>query len=170
MEETRDLGIKWPQWHTSKFEGEARIDMRYVFPKDVQKMLVQQAMSVCWKKWAAKHEYEELLEGVWLEPALAMLRKKTKEDWTEQHRSVARKWFWKEVGCRRNSSTQVGRMKVSAKHVTRRKAQKSTGSTTAENGTSQTENPRWFQKVEAKSENFKGGVEVAKRYRRASSQ
>ena len=36
----------------------------------------QKARSVYWKKWAAKHEYEELKEGTWLEPALAMLRKK----------------------------------------------------------------------------------------------
>ena len=28
--------------------------------------------------------------GIWLEPALALLRKKTKEDWTEKHRNVAR--------------------------------------------------------------------------------
>ena len=31
-----------------------------------------------WKKWAAKHEYEELNEGAWLEPGLAVLRKKEK--------------------------------------------------------------------------------------------
>ena len=39
------------------------------------------------KNWGfeklAKHEYEELKEGVWLEPALALLRKKTKGDWTK---------------------------------------------------------------------------------------
>ena len=93
MCETRDLGIKWPQWHTLTSEGEARIDMRYVCPKDVKKMLVQQARSFYWTKWAAKHEYEELKEGIWLEPALALLSKKTKEDWTEKHRNVARKLF-----------------------------------------------------------------------------
>ena len=38
-------------------------------------------------------------------------------------------WFWNEVGCRRNSSTLVGQMKVNVKLATRRKAQKSTGST-----------------------------------------
>ena len=54
-------------------------------------MLVQQARTSYWKKWAAKHEYEELKEGIWLEPALALLRKKTKEDWSEKHRNVARK-------------------------------------------------------------------------------
>ena len=32
MCETRDLGIKWPYWHTLVFR------------------------SVCWKKWAAKHQ------------------------------------------------------------------------------------------------------------------
>ena len=78
MCETRDLGIKWPHWHTLVFSSEMTIDMRYVYPKDVKKMLVQQARSVYWKKWAAKHKYEELKEGVWLELDLAFLRKKTK--------------------------------------------------------------------------------------------
>ena len=110
--------------------GEARIDMRYVCPKDVKKMLVQQARSVRWKQRAAKHEYEELKEGVWPEPALALLRKKTKGDWTENHRSVARTLlFWKEAGCRKDFSTLVGRMRMSVKLVTKRKAQKITGYT-----------------------------------------
>ena len=39
------------------------------------------------------HEYEELKEGIWLELALALLRKKTNEDWTGKHRNVARKVF-----------------------------------------------------------------------------
>ena len=46
MCETRDLGIKWPHWHILIFEGDRTIDMRYVCPKDVKKMLVQQARSV----------------------------------------------------------------------------------------------------------------------------
>ena len=54
-------------------------------------MLVQRARSVYWKKWAAKHPYEELKEGVWLEPALVLLRKKVKEERTVKHRNVARK-------------------------------------------------------------------------------
>ena len=36
------------------------------------------------------HEYEELKEGVWLEPALALLRKRAK-NWSENH--VARKFL-----------------------------------------------------------------------------
>ena len=67
---------------------------------------------------------------------------------------------WRKAGCRRNSSTSGGRMKVGAKLVTRRKAQKITGSTIAQNGT----------KEGAKSENLRKGVEVAKRYCNASSQ
>ena len=53
-------------------------------------MHLQHARTVYWKKWAAKHENEEL-KGIWVEPALALLRKKTKEEWTEKHRNVARK-------------------------------------------------------------------------------
>ena len=53
--------------------------MRYVCPKDVKKVVVQKARSVCWKKWAAKHEYEDLKEGIWLVPALGVLRKKTSQ-------------------------------------------------------------------------------------------
>ena len=49
-------------------------------PKDVKKMLLKQARSAYWKKWAAKHKYEELKGGLWLEPALALLRMKTKEE------------------------------------------------------------------------------------------
>ena len=55
MSETRGLGVKWPFWHTLTFEGDRSIDMRYVCPKDVKKMLLQQARTVYWKKWAAKH-------------------------------------------------------------------------------------------------------------------
>ena len=93
MCETRDLGIKWPNWHTLIFGNDIKIDMRFVCPKDVKKMLVQTAHSVYWRKWAAKHEYEELKEGAWQEPGLALLRKKVRDNWTEKHRNVARKVF-----------------------------------------------------------------------------
>ena len=93
MCETRDLGIKWPQRHTLIFEGDRSIGMRYVCPKDVKNMFLQQATTVYWKKWAAKHEYEELKEGSCLEPALALMRKKAKEDRNEKHRIVARMFF-----------------------------------------------------------------------------
>ena len=55
-----------------------------------------------WKKWAAKHEYEELKEGAWLEPGFALLRKKVRENWTEKHR------FWKEVGRQKKRLLVVG--------------------------------------------------------------
>ena len=56
-------------------------------------MLVQRARSVYWKKWAARHEHEELKERAWIESAVALWRKKVTEDWTENHRNVARKIF-----------------------------------------------------------------------------
>ena len=63
MCESRDLGIKWPYWHTLVLSDEIKVDMRYVCPKDVKKILEQRARSVYWKKWAAKHECEELKRG-----------------------------------------------------------------------------------------------------------
>ena len=38
--ETRDLGIKWPQWHTQVFDEKAAVDMREVCPQDVVKQVV----------------------------------------------------------------------------------------------------------------------------------
>ena len=58
----------------------------------MKKMLAQQARSVHWKEWAAKHEYDEM-EEIWLEQALALLCKKVKEEWTDKHRNAARKIF-----------------------------------------------------------------------------
>ena len=48
MRETRDLGIKWPR--TLTFEGQVQVDMRYVCPQDVKKMLMKQARSTYWRK------------------------------------------------------------------------------------------------------------------------
>ena len=84
--------------------------MRYVRPKDVKKMLVQQARSTYWKKWAAKHEYEELMEGIRLEPALALEENKGRVDIGLSDESKCQACHW-------------------------RKAQKSTGFTIAQNGT-----------------------------------
>ena len=36
---------------------------------------------------------EDWDEEVWLEPAVALLRKKVREEWTDKHRNVARKLF-----------------------------------------------------------------------------
>ena len=46
MCENRDLGIKWPQWHTLLFEGQVVVDMRMVCSQDVRKMLLKQARYV----------------------------------------------------------------------------------------------------------------------------
>ena len=165
----------WPSsgrfCHTLIFEGDRRIDVRCVCPKDVKKLLLLQARTVCWKKWAAEHEYEELKGSIWLEPPLALLRKKTKEDWTEKHRNVAKKGFWKEVGCRRNSSTLVCQMNVNIKLVTRRKAQKSRGLYHCPGWNEvRRQIPEACTKWEQKARASKKGVEVAMRHGHASSQ
>ena len=43
MCETRNLGSKWPQWHTLMFEGQEKVDMRVVCPQEVKNMLLKQA-------------------------------------------------------------------------------------------------------------------------------
>ena len=55
-------------------------------------MLLKQAQKVHWQKWAARHECEELSEGVWLEPIQTMLKRRTSKEWTEKRRNVLRKW------------------------------------------------------------------------------
>ena len=95
MYETRDLGIKWPYRHTWIFESDRKIDMRYVCPKDLKNMFLQQARAVYWKKCVAMHEYEELKEGPWQEPVLALLRKGIPEafrKWEQQATTSKKEW------------------------------------------------------------------------------
>ena len=118
-----------------------------------------------WKKWAAKQEYEVLKEGAWLEPGLALLRKKVKEILTEKHRNVAWKiflesgWTQKEtvrcwlVGCQSMSGLPDGGRHREAPALPLARMVRS-----------QTGDSRGLQKVGAKSKNLKEGVAVAKRY------
>ena len=62
MCETRDLGMKSPQWHTLIIEGQEQVDLGDVCPKDGKKLLLKQARTTFWKNWAAKHFYEQLKE------------------------------------------------------------------------------------------------------------
>ena len=79
--------------------------------------------------------------------------------------------FWKEAaGCSKDFSTLVGRMKVSVKLVTKKKAQKSTDSTIAQNGKGSAGRSQRLSEKGAKSENIEEGTEVAKRYCNAPSQ
>ena len=88
-----------------------------------------------WKKWAAKHEYEELKDGSWLEPGFALLRKKMMEIGLRSIAMCPGRSFWRVDGRRRDSSILDGRMSVNVKLARKRKEQKSTGYTTAQNGT-----------------------------------
>ena len=75
MCETCVLGVKWPQWHPLLFEGQVAVGMTVVCPQDLEKMLLEQASMVYWKRWAAEHECE-------LESIQAMLRRKMKHGQT----------------------------------------------------------------------------------------
>ena len=115
-------------------------------------MLEQQSRSVCWKKWAAKHDYAELKEGLWLEPALVLQRRTTKEEWTEKHRNVARKFFLERgwVQKRLFDTGWSDKSKCEACH--KEESPESTGSTTAQNGTKsdkkfETLSKKWEQKA-----------------------
>ena len=86
--------------------------MRYVRPKDVKKMLLKLAKTTYWKKWAAKHECEELEEGVWLESTLDLLRRGPRMC---GRRSVARwqgNWLWKDVAERTHRCWMVERKQM----------------------------------------------------------
>ena len=58
--ESRDLGIKWLQWYTLWFDGQGWVDMQFVCPRNMNKMLLKQVRTIYWKKWASRHECEEL--------------------------------------------------------------------------------------------------------------
>ena len=96
-------------------KGKYNVDMRYVCPKDVKKMLLNQARTTYCKKWDTKHEDEELKEGIWLEPTLALLRRRTKEGWTDKHRFVARKLGLGSMGAEKTVRCWM----VGRKHVPR---------------------------------------------------
>ena len=77
----------------------------------------------------------ELKEGTWLEPTLALLRRGTKEVWTDTHRNVARKLIVEVGWVQGRFSILDGRMKTNAKDVTQKKAQRGTGFITVHAGT-----------------------------------
>ena len=129
------------------------------------------SFSVGWylKNWAAKQEREEIKEGTSLEFALALLRKKTNEEWTAKHRNVARKleggWVQKRLfdvawsdeskcqACHKEEGTEKHRLYHCPEWYDVRR-----------------EIPEAFTKAGAKRENVEAGVEMAKVYCIAPSQ
>ena len=68
------------------FSQEKTIDMRFIcLPERCSKDAGAECPSSLLEEMgkAAKHEYEELQEGAWLEPGLALLLQKMKENWIE---------------------------------------------------------------------------------------
>ena len=126
---------------------------------------MQKARSVYWKKWAGKHEYEELKEEHgWNQGWLSCERKCTASQssqgdvlgrWMDAKETV-RCWL---VGYQSMSSLPDGGRHREAQALPLPRVIRS-----------QTGDSRGLQKVGAKSKNLKEGVEVAKRYCCASSQ
>ena len=135
MCDTRDLGIKWPHWYAMIFEGEVRLDMRCVCPKDVRKMLVQQARPGQFTGRSGQrgtNAKNEKRKFGWSQLWLCCARRRTKSG-LKNIEMLSENGFWKEAGSRKDSSTLFGRMKKSAKPATKRKEQKNTGFTTVQN-------------------------------------
>ena len=128
-------------------------------------MLLKQARMVSWKKWAAKHECEELKEGVWLEPIQAVLRSKTNEAWTDKHRYVMRKlvvegrWVQKRL-YDTGWSDEKKRQRLAHR---RRHGEASAVPLSVTDG-SQKPDPRGTGDM-GEGQNVEGGLEVAKRNR-----
>ena len=68
MCETHDLGTKWPQWHTLLFDGQRRVDMRFVCPRDEKKNASTTGQNDRLEEVASRHGCEGLKGGVWLDP------------------------------------------------------------------------------------------------------
>ena len=124
-----------------------------------------------WKKWAAKHEYEELKEGARLKPGLALVRKKERGDWTEKHRNVARKIFF---GRRLDTKKIIRHWLVGQQSVSilseggrHREAQ---ALPLPGKARSEARYPGSFQEMGAKGENIKESQEMAKRKSRTPTQ
>ena len=69
-----DVGVQWPCRHTLQFEGQVQVGTKRICPQDVKKMLAAHPIKAYWKECAAKHEQEELKDGVWFEPLQVLLR------------------------------------------------------------------------------------------------
>ena len=80
-----------PLGAVAHLEEQVTVDMSVLCPQEVNKMHLNRARMVYWKRRAAKHECEEFKEGGWLEPIQAMSRRKTNELWKQTHRNVMKK-------------------------------------------------------------------------------
>ena len=140
-------------------------------PKDVKEMLVQRARSVYWKKWAAKHEHEELNEGSVARTSSGSLAKES-EGWIGPKSIVMwpERFSWKEDGRKRDFSILAGRGVSQCLACRMEKGtEKHRLYHCSEWHEIRQKIPEASRKWEQKAENEER-VEVAKRYRRAPSQ
>ena len=140
------------------FEGEARTDMRYVCPEG-HKADARVTGQVSLLEEVDSKARVRRIEGGYLAGLWPGCERKRRKNGRNSIDMLGGNYFWKEAGCRRDTSTLVGRMKLNAKPVTRRKAQNGTkldGKVLSESGSKKREPQR--------------RVEKAKRHRNASTQ
>ena len=109
MCETRDLGTQWPHWHTLVFEGEVRVDMRYVGPEDVKKMLLQRARTAHWKDGQQSMNMKNSRRVFGWTRRWPCCERRQREIGLKSIETWKENCFWKEAGCRKDSSTLVGK-------------------------------------------------------------
>ena len=97
------------------FEGQVAVCMRVVCPSGREKDASEASQEDLWKKWAAKHECEELKEGVWLEPSQAVLRRKTHDAWTHAPTCDEEAGRGRRLGADIDGATLVGQTKSQRK-------------------------------------------------------
>ena len=61
--------MKWPRYDTMKSTDNRNMDLKETCFGDVMKMLHVRSKEEFWKDWAERHEYRNLKEGMWTEPA-----------------------------------------------------------------------------------------------------
>ena len=62
--ETRDLGTGFTSWHALLIEASVIVHMKVLNTPDAKKMMRHQTKEVAGKRWATKHECEQLKDGV----------------------------------------------------------------------------------------------------------
>ena len=124
------LGIKWPFLaHPQYSKVIVSTDVTCVCPRRREEdARVHRPGQSYWKRWAAKHEYEELKEGILVGAGsgLASQEDGGRLDGKTSTCCQGRYGFGRRTGPETTIRLWIGQMKASAKLVTRRKAQKST--------------------------------------------
>ena len=152
------------------FSDEIKIDMNFVCPRGVKKMLVQRARSVYWKKWAAKHPYEELKEGVWLGTSSSSLAKESEGGKDRKASQCGQEDLGRRLDTRETDRHWLVRCQPMSRLPDGGRHREAQALPLSGMARSKAGYSGMLQEVIAKGENVKERMEMAKRYGRAPSQ